>query len=67
MEVDDLVFPLVPDEDYEGTVILLDIIVDESRNTLVKLLPHAEGVARDEKVKKSYDRLDNRYDNHVVI
>jgi hypothetical protein len=65
MKVDDLVSPLVPDEDYEGTMVVSDIIIDESRNTLVELLPHAEGIARDEEVKKS--RVGHRYDNHVVI
>jgi hypothetical protein len=53
MKVDDLISPLVPDEDYEGTMVLFDIIVDENRNTLVKLLPHAEGITRDVEVKKS--------------
>jgi hypothetical protein len=53
MKVNDLISPFVPDEDYEGTMILFDIIVDESRNTLVKLFPHAEGVGRDDEVKKS--------------
>jgi hypothetical protein len=43
MKVDDLISPLVPDEDYEGTMIIFDIIIDENWNTLVKLLPHAEG------------------------
>jgi hypothetical protein len=53
MKVNDLISPFVPDEDYEGTMILFDIIVDENRNTLVKLFPHAEGVGRDEEVRKS--------------
>ena len=44
MKVDNLISPLVPDENYEGTMVLFDIIVDENRNTLVKLLPHAEGI-----------------------
>lgn len=41
MKVNDLISPFVPDEDYEGTMILFNIIVDENRNTLVKLFPHA--------------------------
>lgn len=45
MKIDDLIPPLVPYENYEGTMVLFDIIIDEYRNTLVKLLPHAEGGA----------------------
>jgi hypothetical protein len=41
MKVDHLISPFVPYEDYEGTMVFFDIIVDEYRNTLVKLLPHA--------------------------
>lgn len=42
MKIDDLILSFVPDENYEGTMILFDIVVDEYRNALVKLLPHAE-------------------------
>ena len=45
MKVDNLISPLVPYEDYEGTMVLFDIITDEYRNALVKLLPHVEGSA----------------------
>lgn len=44
MEIDDLIPSLVPYEDYEGTMVLFDIITDEYWNTLVKLLAHARGV-----------------------
>lgn len=70
MKVDNLISPLVPDEDYEGTMILFDIIVDENRNTLVKLLPHAEGIAgrgNGTRRSKNPDGVGYRYDNHVVI
>ncbi len=58
MKVDDLISPFVPYEDYEGTMVLFDIIIDEYRNTLVKLLPHARGVLKGGVRKKS---------NHVSI
>lgn len=45
MKIDDLIPPLVPYENYEGTMVLFDIVIDEYRNTLVKLLPHADGGA----------------------
>jgi hypothetical protein len=45
MKIDDLIPSLVPYENYEGTVVLFDIITDEYRNTLVKLLAHAKGGA----------------------
>jgi hypothetical protein len=51
MKIDDLVPSLVPYENYEGTMVLFDIIIDEYWNTLVKLLPHAEGGA-EMRVKK---------------
>ena len=53
MKVDDLISPFVPNEDHEGTMVLFDIIIDENRNTLVKLLPHAEGIAGDGGGQKS--------------
>jgi hypothetical protein len=53
MKVDDLISSFVPNEDHEGTMVLFDIIIDENRNTLVKLLPHAEGIAGDERGQKS--------------
>jgi hypothetical protein len=40
MKVDDLISPLIPDENYEGAMVLFDIISYEGWNTLVKLLPH---------------------------
>jgi hypothetical protein len=46
MEIDDLILSLVPYENHEGAMVLFDIIIDEYRNTLVKLLPHAEEVLR---------------------
>lgn len=52
MKIDDLIPSLVPYENYEGTMVLFDIIVDENWNTLVKLLPHAEGGAEMKEVKK---------------
>jgi hypothetical protein len=52
MKIDDLVPSLVPYENYEGTMVLFDIIVDEYRNTLVKLFAHAKGGA-EMKVEKS--------------
>jgi hypothetical protein len=48
MKVDDLISSFVPNEDHERTMVLFDIIIDENRNTLVKLLPHAEGIVEDE-------------------
>ena len=45
MKIDDLIPSLVPYKNYEGTMVLFDIIIDEYRNTLVKLLPHAKGGA----------------------
>jgi hypothetical protein len=45
MKIDDLIPSLVPYENYEGTMVLFDIITDEYRNTLVKLLAHAKGGA----------------------
>jgi hypothetical protein len=46
MKIDDLIPSLVSYENYEGTMILFDIIIDEYRNTLVKLLPHDEEVLK---------------------
>jgi hypothetical protein len=46
MKIDDLIPSLVPYENYEGTMVLFDIIIDEYRNTLVELFPHAEGGAK---------------------
>jgi hypothetical protein len=66
MKIDDLIPSLVPYENYEGAVVLFDIIIDEYRNTLVKLLPHAEGGAKMRGSKKSW-KVENRHDNHVVI
>jgi hypothetical protein len=43
MKVDHLLFPFVPNEDYEGAVILFDIVIDESWYALVELLSHAKG------------------------
>ena len=42
MKVDQLLFTFVPNEDYEGAMVLFDIVVDESWYALVKLLSHAE-------------------------
>jgi hypothetical protein len=42
MKVDHLISPLVPDEDYEGAMVLFDIVIYESWYALVELLPHAE-------------------------
>jgi hypothetical protein len=40
MKIDHLIFPLVSDENYKGAMVFLDIIVNESWDTPVKLLPH---------------------------
>jgi hypothetical protein len=45
MKVDHLLFPFVPNEDYEGAMILFDIVVYESWYALVKLLSHAKRIA----------------------
>ena len=45
MKVDHLVSPPVPNEDYEGAMVLFNIIVNESWYALVELLPHTEGIA----------------------
>jgi hypothetical protein len=45
MKVDHLFFPFVPNEHYEGAMILFDIVIDESWYALVKLLSHADGIA----------------------
>lgn len=45
MKVDHLLFPFVPNEHYEGAMVLFDIVVDESWYALVKLLSHADGIA----------------------
>jgi len=66
MKIDDLIPSLVPYENYEGTMVRFDIIIYEYRDTLVKLLPHAEGGAEvsGSKISESFE---HRYDNHVVI
>ena len=53
MKIDDLIPSLVPYKNYEGTMVLFDIVIDEYRNTLVKLLPHAEEGAEMKGSKKS--------------
>ena len=40
MKIDDLISPSVANEDYEGAMVFLDIIVDEELYALVELLPH---------------------------
>ena len=59
VKVNDLVLPLIPDEDYEGAMVLLDIIIYKSWNTLVKLLPHSEERGESER------RLDNHVGGHL--
>lgn len=44
MKVDYLFSSLIPDEDYEGTMVLFNIIVYDDWDTLVELFPHAEGI-----------------------
>jgi hypothetical protein len=44
MKVDHLIFPPVPNKDYDGATVLFDIVVDESWYALVELFPHAEGI-----------------------
>lgn len=53
MKIDDLIPSLVSYKNYEGTMVLFDIVVDEYRDTLIKLLPHAEGGAEMSWPKKS--------------
>ena len=66
MKIDDLITSLVPYENYEGTMVFFDIVIDEYWNTLVKLLPHAGGGGEMSGSKKSWT-VEHRYDNHVVI
>jgi len=66
MKIDDLISSLVPYENNEGTMVLCDIIIDEYRNTLVKLLPHAERGAEMSGSKKLW-RVGHGYSSHVVI
>ncbi len=42
MKVDNLISRLVPNEDYEGAMVLFDIVIDESWYALVELFPHAD-------------------------
>ena len=53
MKVDDLISPLVPYKDHERTMALFDIIIDEYRNALVKLLSHPKwfGDKGDERIR----------------
>jgi hypothetical protein len=44
MKIDHLVSPSVPNKDYEGAMVFLDIIVYEELYALVKLLPHTRRV-----------------------
>jgi hypothetical protein len=44
MKIDHLISPSVPDKDYEGAMVLLDIIVYEELYALVKLFPHTRRV-----------------------
>ena len=44
MKIDYLISPPVPNKDYEGAMVLLDIVSDEELYALVKLLPHARRV-----------------------
>jgi hypothetical protein len=43
MKVNHLISPPVPNKDYEGAMVLFNIVVNESWYALVELLPHAEG------------------------
>ena len=44
MEIDYLISPSVPNKDYEGAMVFLDIVVDKELYALVKLLPHVCGM-----------------------
>ncbi len=44
MKIDDLISPPVPNKDYEGAMVFLDIVADKELYALVKLLPHARRV-----------------------
>ena len=52
MKVDHLISPLVPNEDYEGAMILFDIVVNEGWYALVELLSHAERITMSLKPQK---------------
>lgn len=47
LDVTHLVPPLVPDQDYEGSVVLFDIVGDECGYSRVKLFTHEQNVQVD--------------------
>jgi hypothetical protein len=67
MKVDHLISPPVPNKDYDGAMVIFDIVVNESWYALVELFPHAEGVLASFEVERREKKIKRiLIDNHVA-